>query len=176
MTQAISILIRLSRAGIGLAFAVLMAAVLIQVLGRSVFSDSPVWTEELTRFALLFLAAFGAGLSFRSGDLVNVDLICDGLPGAWPRRFRLISALATAVLSAVLLVPAWTYTSIGALQTSPALGWRMDLIHGSVLLLLVSLLVFSLLRAAEMVFGGSDGKPADAPEAEVGPESTEAAS
>ena len=176
MTHAISLLIRVSRAGIGLAFAVLMAAVLIQVLGRSVFSDSPVWTEELTRFALLFLAAFGAGLSFRSGDLVNVDLICDGLPGAWPRRLRLVSALATAVLCALLLVPAWTFTSIGALQTSPALGWRMDLIHGSVLVLVVSLFVFSLLRAAEMIVGGSDGKPADARDPEGQADPAEAAS
>ena len=154
-----SVIEQLCRYATGIAFAVLMAAVVIQVLGRSVFFDSPVWTEELTRFGLLFLVAFGAGLSYRSGDLINVDMVCESLPGAWPKRLRLVSALATAALCAMILVPAWTYTSIGALQTSPALLWRMDFIHVSILILLSLLLVFSALRVISMLIGKSDGRP-----------------
>ncbi|SON57446.1 TRAP-type C4-dicarboxylate transport system, small permease component [Hartmannibacter diazotrophicus] len=142
----------------GLAFVVLGAAVLVQVVGR-LLSASPVWTEELTRFALLYVAAFGAGLSYKSGDLVNVDLICESLPGRWPWRLRLFSATATAVLMAFLIMPAWKYTSIGAMQTSPALSWRMDFIHASVLVLLASLLLFSVLRVVAMIAGTSDGLP-----------------
>ena len=159
MDRAIAILTWTSRLATGIAFCVLMSAVVIQVLGRSVFADSPVWTEELTRFALLFLAAFGTGLSYRSGDLVNVDLVCESLPGAWPRRLRLVAAFATAVLCLFLLAPAWTYMSIGALQTSPALDWRMDFIHVSVLILIASLFVFSVSRLVAMLAGHSDGRP-----------------
>ncbi len=146
-----------SRVMTGIAFTVLIIAVLVQVVGRSLLADSPVWTEELTRFALLFLAAFGAGLSLRSGDLVNVDIICEGLPGRWPWRLRLFSAIVTAIFCASLLYPAWRYTSIGAMQTSPALSWRMDFIHVSVLVLLASLFVFASLRVFEMLTGRSDG-------------------
>ncbi|MCR4264629.1 TRAP transporter small permease [Nitratireductor sp. ZSWI3] len=153
MKQILGTVTWLSRLGTGAAFAVLILAVGMQVLGRSVLADSPVWTEELTRFALLFLAAFGAGLSYRSGDLVNVDLICESLPGRWPLRLRFVSALATAFLCILLLMPAWTFASIGALQTSPALGWRMTFIHGSILVLLVSLAVFSVLRAIGILIG-----------------------
>lgn len=158
MERLISFLTRISRLATGAAFAVLMAAVLIQIAGRLV-GDSPVWTEELTRYALLFLAAFGAGLSFRNGDLVNVDLFCESLPGEWPKRLRLISAAATALLCLILIGPAWKYTSIGVMQTSPALGWRMDFIHVSVLVLLASLAIFSLSRAIQILFGHSDGRP-----------------
>jgi TRAP-type transport system small permease protein len=150
---------KLSRALTGLSFMVLIGSVLVQVLGRSVFADSPVWTEELTRFALLFVAAFGAGLSYRSGDLVNVDLVCESLPGQWPSRLRFFSAVATAVLCGFLILPAWRFTSIGAMQTSPALSWRMDFIHVSVLVMMVSLFVFSALRAIRMLTGQSDGLP-----------------
>lgn len=159
MNHALDIIVRISRAATGAAFLVLIGAVLIQVLGRSVFSSSPVWTEELTRFALLFLAAFGTGLSFRSGDLVNVDIVSESLPGRWPWRLRLAGAVLTAAMCALLVVPAWKYTSIGALQTSPALGWRMDFIHVSVLVLILSLMVFSATRAVSMVLGQSDGLP-----------------
>lgn len=149
----------LSRIMTGLAFAVLIVSVLIQVFGRSVFSNSPIWTEELTRFALLFIAAFGAGLSYKSGDLVNVDVLCEALPGQWPRRLRMFSALATATLMLALILPAWKFTAIGAMQTSPALGWRMDYIHVSVLIMMVSLSLFPLLRFVEMLLGESDGLP-----------------
>jgi TRAP-type C4-dicarboxylate transport system permease small subunit len=144
---------------VGLSFGVLIVAVVIQVAGRSVFFDSPVWTEELARFALLYLAAFGVGLSYLRGDLVNVDMICESLPGRFPWLLRLISAVIIAVLSCALLGPAWKFTGIGAYQTSPALGWRMDYVHASVLLLLGSLLLFALLRIISMLSGISTGSP-----------------
>jgi TRAP-type C4-dicarboxylate transport system permease small subunit len=153
------VVMSVSRAIVGIAFLVLSGSVIIQVLGRTVLESSPVWTEELTRFALLYLAAFGAGLSYRTGDLVNVDIVCEALPGRWPRILRLVSAIATAALCAVLLYAAWRFTAIGAMQTSPALGWRMDFLHGSVLVLLLSLLLFSALRVVRMLTGASDGKP-----------------
>lgn len=156
---ALALIDRVGRVLTGAAFLVLIAAVVVQVLGRSVFLSSPVWTEELTRFALLYLAAFGAGLSYRTGDLVNVDLVCEALPGRWPWLLRLVSAVLTAGLCALLIAPAWTFTSIGVLQTSPALAWRMDFIHASMLVLLASLLVFSLARILAMLTGESDGLP-----------------
>lgn len=146
------------RSLVGVAFLVLIVAVLIQVLGRS-FGSSPVWTEELTRFALLYLAAFGVGLSLRSGDLVNVDVICEFLPGKWPRRLRLFSAAITSLLCLVLIVPAWKYTSIGVRQTSPAMGLRMDFVHASVMILLIILLAFAALRVVLMVWAGESGLP-----------------
>lgn len=151
------------RVAIGVAFAALIVSVTVQVIGRSILNDSPVWTEEATRFALLWLAALGAGLSYRSGDLVDVDIVREALPGRWPRVLRMLGALATMGLCLVLVPGAWLYTSIGARQTSPALGWRMDLIHASVLVLLVSLAVFALLRLALLASGADlPTGPADA--------------
>ncbi|MEP3278348.1 MAG: TRAP transporter small permease [Stappiaceae bacterium] len=158
MTRLETFFITLCRAGILLAFGALILSVLIQVLGRT-FGSSPVWTEELTRFALLYIAAFGAGLSLRSGDLVNVDIVCESLKGNWPWRLRLLSALCTAGLCTILILPAWQYVSIGRLQTSPAVEVRMDFVHASVLVLLFILLVFSLIRIIGMVLGSDQGLP-----------------
>lgn len=154
------------RIGTGTAFAVLIAAVLTQVVGRSIINDSPAWTEELTRYGLLWLVAFGTGLSFRTGDLVNVDIVSEALPGRWPWRFRLVSAVLTAVLCAALLWPAWFYTSIGVRQTSPVLKIRMDFIHASVLVLLAILFLFALFRIVGMLAGSDDGRPTASPELE----------
>ena len=158
MKRVENIVVAVCSTGVGLAFLVLIAAVLTQVLGRS-FGSSPVWTEELTRYAMLFMVAFGAGLAIRSGDLVNVDVVCEALPGQWPRRLRLVSALATFALCAFLIPAAWKYVSIGELQTSPALGVRMDYIHLSVLALLIVLAIFALMRVTAMIAFASSGLP-----------------
>lgn len=148
----------LAQVGAGLAFAILMGAVLIQVIGR-LSGLSPVWSEELTRYALLYMVAFGAGLAFRTGDLVNVDVISESLPGKLPWMLRLLGAVATAGLALYLLPHAWRYVAIGKMQTAPALGIRMDFVHLTVWLMLVGLALFAVLRVIGMLTGAEDGKP-----------------
>lgn len=158
MARIIQTVTLLARLGAGLSFAVLMAAVVVQVVGR-LTGSSPVWSEELTRYALLYMIAFGAGLSFRSGDLVNVDAISESLPGRLPWLLRLFAALCTAVLALYLLPHAWRYVAIGKMQTAPALGIRMDFVHFTVWLMLAGLAVFGLFRVLGMLSGAEDGKP-----------------
>ena len=158
MPRLIRLLSLLARIGAGLSFAVLIGAVLLQVGGR-LAGVSFVWTEELTRYALLYMIAFGAGLAFRTGDLVNVDAISEALPGRFPWVLRLFAALATAALALWLLPHAWRYVSIGRMQTAPALGIRMDLVHFTVWLMLAGLALFAALRVAGMLTGAEDGRP-----------------
>ena len=156
--RLIQIVVILARIGAGLAFAVLMAAVLIQVVGR-LSDSSPVWTEELTRYALLYMIAFGAGLAFRTGDLVNVDAISESLPGYLPWVLRLLAAMATGGLAIFLLPYAWKYVAIGKMQTAPAMGVRMDFVHLTVWIMLAGLALFAVLRVIGMLVGTDDGTP-----------------
>lgn len=165
--RIIQALVVLARIGAGAAFLVLIAAVLIQVVTRTL-GNSPVWTEELTRFSLLYLVAFGAGLAFRSGDMVNVDVVCEHLPGRAPWLLRLVSAAATGGLALYLIPASLKYTSIGKMQTSPALGMQMTWAHVTITLMLALLAVFAVLRVVGMLTGAEDGKPEKAIEAPEG--------
>jgi len=107
------------------------------------------------------MAACGVGLSFRNGELVNVEIICDLLPLPVQRALMFISAALTAGFCLLLLSPAWMFVSIGALQTSPALGVRMDFIHATVFILLAVLCLFAVLRIIRIIVGVSDGKAED---------------
>ncbi|MFD1342430.1 TRAP transporter small permease [Litorisediminicola beolgyonensis] len=158
MARIIEGLTMVARIGAGLAFAILMAAVLVQVVGR-LTGSSPVWTEELTRYALLYMIAFGAGLALRTGDLVNVDVFSEALPGRLPWILRLFSAAATAGLALFLLPHAWKYVAIGKMQTAPALGVRMDVVHATVWLMLAGLAVFAIVRILGMLTGVENGLP-----------------
>lgn len=159
MTRAFNGLEGLCRLLILAAFLVLAGSVLLQVFARTFLSSAPVWTEELTRFCLIYIGALGAGLALRSGDMVNVDLLCESLPGRWPWVLRLVCAALTAGFAVLLMSAAWDYTAIGQRQTAASLGVRMDFIHASMLVLLVTLALWALMRIYEMLTGRHDGLP-----------------
>lgn len=159
LVKIINVVRGILRFGVGLAFAVLIVAVVTQVLMRSLGSGSPVWTEELSRYALLYVAGFGAALSLWTGDLVNVDLFSERLPWKLPWFLRFVCAFAILVFCVLLIPSAWFFTKIGALQTSPTMGIPMSYVHGSMLVLLVCLAIAALLRALGMLTGTLDGKP-----------------
>lgn len=164
MTRLISLLTAIARIATGLCFGAIIVAVVLQLLGRSGVIPTVIWTEELTRFSLLWLVACGAGLALRSGDLVNVDLICEALPKRGPWILRLVAAVVTAVFGLMLVPSAWLYTSIGARQTAPALGIKMDWIHASAMVALLLLGIFAALRVIAMLTGDEDGLPHRGPE------------
>ncbi|GAA4228833.1 TRAP transporter small permease [Sagittula sp. NFXS13] len=159
MQRIIQVLTGLARIATGLSFGVIIIAVLVQLAGRSGLMTSVVWSEELTRFALLYLTAFGVGLSYRSGNLVNVDILSEALPGRLPWILRLICAVITCGFGLALISATWFYVSIGARQTAPSLGVRMDWIHASVLVAVILLSLFAAFRVIGMLTGTEDGTP-----------------
>ena len=145
------------RAAAGLAFLGLIVVVTIQILTRTFALPSPIWTEELSRYLLLYMTAFGVGLSLVTGELVNVDMVQEAVSEKAAWWMRLLAAATTVALSAAMIYPAWRFTQIGALQRSPSLRWSMDYIHASVLVLAVLLFLFALLRVIGMMVGTDDG-------------------
>lgn len=149
--RVFALLARALRFLTGCAFAVLIGAVLLQVVTRVALPASPVWTEELSRFALLHLVALGAGLALRAGELVNVDLVIAALPAGARRRLEVFVMLGIVVFAVLLMSPALEFVEIGAFQTSPALAWPMTWIHLSVFIVPVSLTLFALERLMTLI-------------------------
>jgi TRAP-type C4-dicarboxylate transport system permease small subunit len=143
---------RALRVAVMLAFAALLLAVLLQVSARLAPGvQSPIWTEEFSRFCLIFAAALGAGLALRSGELVGVDIITANLPVRGKLVFEFLTMLTIVAFSAVLIAPAWDYVDIGSLQTSPALQWNMFYVHMAVLIAPITLALAAIERALRIV-------------------------
>lgn len=154
-----STLIWICRLAVGLGFAALIAVVSIQIATRTFGFPSPIWTEELSRYLLLYIVAFGVGLSFVTGEFVNVDLLQEAMSERVAWWMRLASAGVTALLSGVMIWPAWRFTVIGSMQSSPSLRVSMDFIHASVLALSILLCAFAVLRIIGMLAGTDSGRP-----------------
>lgn len=149
----------LCRTAIGAAFFALIAVVMLQVTARTFGLSSPVWTEELSRYLLLYMTAFGIGIALTTGDLVNVDLLQEVVPerAAWWMRFA--AAIGAGLMGLVMIEPAWRFTMIGNFQLSPALRVPMSWAHASVCLLGVMLFLFATLRVIGMLSGTETGRP-----------------
>ncbi|SMF51985.1 TRAP-type C4-dicarboxylate transport system, small permease component [Tistlia consotensis] len=160
MVPLLRLIVALSRAVVLAAFAVIVGAVAIQIVARSFLPHSPVWTEELTRFALLYLAAAGAGLALRSRDLVDVDIAVAALPPRGRRAMRILACLATLLLAVAMFGPSLDFTAIGTFQTSPTLGWPMSLVHVVTTIAAGSLGLFALAEIAELLLAPHADVPA----------------
>jgi len=148
-----------SRTAVGVFFFTLIVVVSIQIVTRTFDLYSPVWTEELTRYLLLYMTAFGIGLSLVSGELVNVDMLQEAVNERCAWWMRLFAHAATVALAAAMIAPAWRFTRIGAFQRSPSLQWPMDIIHASVFFLAILLFLFAMLRVIGMLTGSENGRP-----------------
>lgn len=154
MAPMLSLLGRLHavlRVVVGACFTVLLLAVFLQVVSRLTLPNPPVWTEELSRFSLIFCAALGVGLALRSGELVGVDVITAALPSGARRVVDTASCLVMIGFSALLLAPAWEFVDIGSLQSSPALGWNMFWVHMAVLIAPVALALAAIERLLDLL-------------------------
>jgi TRAP-type C4-dicarboxylate transport system permease small subunit len=138
---------------VGLVFALLLCAVMVQVVSRLGLPNPPVWTEEFSRFCLLFCAAFGIGLALRSGELVGVDLLTMMLPAGGKRVMEALSCLVMVGFGVLLVPPSWAFVDIGSLQTSPALQWNMFWVHLCVLIAPLALVLAAIERLLRVVAG-----------------------
>jgi TRAP-type transport system small permease protein len=130
----------------GLLFAALMTAVMVQVVTRLALPKPPVWTEEFSRFMLILIAAVGAGLALRSGELVGVDLLTGGLSAKGRAIADGLAMLIVMVFCIMLIPPGLDFVDIGSIQTSPALTWNMFWMHLAVIIAPVTLGVACLER------------------------------
>ncbi|MCC7281729.1 MAG: TRAP transporter small permease [Acetobacteraceae bacterium] len=153
IVNLLGVLHRVLRLLVGAIFAVLLGAVLLQVVSRLMLPNPPVWTEELSRFCLLFCAALGIGLALRSGELVGVDLLTMMLPRAGKTVVEVLSCLVMIGFSLLLLEPSLAFVDIGSLQTSPALEWNMFWVHMSVLFAPIALIAASAERILRVLSG-----------------------
>jgi TRAP-type C4-dicarboxylate transport system permease small subunit len=134
-------------------FAGLIAVVLLQVVARMFLPRSPHWTEEASRFLMLYMVAFAAGVAARDRAYVNVDVFINFIHGR-PRAFvQLLIDIAVTVLMVATTWYGWKNAAVGSIQTSASLGIPMNWIYGSMVLHAGSVLLYTVALIFEDIKG-----------------------
>lgn len=100
-------------------------SILLGVFFRYFLNDALIWTEELSRYAMIWLSFLGASLAFRRGGHIAVQF---GLERMSPRirsAVIFIGCLAVIFMLCVLAWKGWEMTNRVARQRSPAMSLSM---------------------------------------------------
>jgi TRAP-type C4-dicarboxylate transport system permease small subunit len=170
-----SYLLRIGR-GIGiLAVALMVVAILVQVVFRYVFNNALPWPDEAARFCMLWMTGLMAPTAFRRGGFVAIDMLIYALP----RMLGSLLSLLLLLISLTVLVVAvqigyGEVTGFGGRFATASLyvpgnltltewirvprSWMMlSLLVGVTLLILVNLEL--ILRSLITLFGGAERLP-----------------
>lgn len=112
---------------VGLLIAI-TAVVLLQVVGRYVLTNPFIWTEEVTRLLLIWLAYLAGAAVTRNGLHIAVDMFLRALPS---RRRVVVSGLGECVTAASFAWLVWLGQELAfQLGTMPlaATRWPMAVI------------------------------------------------
>lgn len=82
---------------------VMVVAAFLQVVSRYVLNSPIGWTEELSRFAAVWMTFIGASVALRQGELVALEFLTSRLTGL-SKRVALVLAHGCAIFFTVVLI------------------------------------------------------------------------
>jgi TRAP-type C4-dicarboxylate transport system permease small subunit len=143
--------------------ALLMAALTLTVLWQvtsrlanriSVAMDWPIWvrpatwTEELASFLLSWTALLGAAYALRRGEHIGLDLLYKGFDARWKRVADAATRAAVALFALAMIIggTGLVAATLELDQRTPALGWPMGWVYGSVPLAGALMFLFAIER------------------------------
>lgn len=142
----------------GIALAGMVLSVFIGVLARFVFTHTSLrisvpWTEEVSRYLMIWTVFIGAGIACRHGKLIGVEFVVSALPAPVGRSLKYLSLLLCGVFYALLCFVGWQWVKFGNSQTSPVLEVPMltinlAMVAGAVLMALNTLTLVLAARAS----------------------------
>lgn len=132
-------IIEIEKSVAGAFFAAVMLSIFLQVLTRLLprfFGDWAIvslpWTEELSRFAFVWLLMLGASVGLYRQEHFALTLLTDVLPRVAQRWAELLVYLLELVFIGFLIWYGYAMSEMVWGQISPALGLRYAYVYSSV--------------------------------------------
>lgn len=114
-----------------LCVAIMVVAVVLQVIWRYFLGNPIIWAEELARYALVWMTFIGAAVALRAGQLACMDLVVNLFPVKIKRAIITVANLASFIL--LLLMLYYSVILVGepsvVAQRSPAMRIIMSYIY-----------------------------------------------
>lgn len=135
------------------------------VVLRYAFNESILVSEEVSRWAFVWLTFLGAVILLRERGHMNVDLALRVLPQWGERGCLILSQLLMLACSGLFLWGSWQQVQINLNVPSPVTGWSMGLFYGAGVFFGLSACLIHLYEIVRLAKGGELPRPA--PDAEL---------
>ena len=126
MRKLIDVYYRFLQVLLTLLIAVLIVPVAMQILSRYTgIIPRYIWTEEIARFAFIWIIMIGAAIAVRDGTHFDVDLLPEPNSRRWWLASRLVVNLAIGLTAIIFLVWGYDFAILGSRQQSEIAGLPM---------------------------------------------------
>lgn len=134
------------------ALVLLVVTVTWQVFSRYVLNDPSSWTDELSRYTMVWLGLLGASYLFGAKGHLAITLLETHLHGKWNTLLQLlINALSLAFVSLAMLKGGWALMSKTTQQLSPALQLPMSYVYAILPISAIIIIVYLLLNTLDLL-------------------------
>lgn len=113
-------------------FTGMVVLVFAQVYTRFLTNHSLTWSEELSRFLMIWMVFLASYLAFKQKSHIMVDNLVKALPGSWAKAVQVAANLAMVFFLVVLLWGAYAVLPTTALQKSPANNIVMAYVYAAI--------------------------------------------
>ena len=120
----------------GLALATMTALIFLQVLVRFVFAKlhiqfSVPWTEELSRYLMIWAVFVGAALIARRADALAVEALVLAVPPSVGRAIKFSAHALALVFYGCIFMLGLDWMEFGRSESAPVLGIEMAWVYAS---------------------------------------------
>lgn len=122
-------------------FAVMVAAIFLQVIMRAVFNDPLSWSEELGKFIFVWISWFGISIGERKNEHIRITMVLDKFSEKWQKILEivanlcLIAILVVTLYYGVLLVFSQSHVHYAGIKISVSWGY-LSVVLGCTFMLL----------------------------------------
>jgi TRAP-type C4-dicarboxylate transport system permease small subunit len=121
---------------VGIALAAMTLLIFVQVLVRFVFAKlniqfSVPWTEELSRYLMIWAIFIGAAIVARRADALAVEALVQAVPAVAGRAIKFAAHLMALAFYACIFYVGLQWAEFGRSETAPVLGVPMLWVYSS---------------------------------------------
>ncbi|GAC30288.1 TRAP transporter small permease [Brumicola pallidula] len=109
----------------GFLLALMVVMILAQVVFRYVLNDSLTWTEELSKFAMVWIACLVSPWAYREHLNVSIEMFHDALPVLPKRIAEIIITILIMLISAIFFVQSISFVAGGMTITAASVQVKL---------------------------------------------------
>ncbi len=137
---------------------VMVIVVFLQVVFRFVLHSSLPWSEELSRYILVWLSFLGAAIGVRRGSHIGVEVLVSLFPKTLKVTATLFVHAVSIVFFTLIIFYGYRILAIVSRQLSPAMEWPMSIPYSAICVGGVLMLLYAMEHVID-IFAGKERNP-----------------
>ena len=117
---------------LALMLGVMSILIILQVISRFVINLPLTWSEELSRYLMIYIVFLGASLAMRHNKLISIELLPETLTGNKRKLVIILVMIISIIFFAILFLQGIDMLPLVQMQSSPGLQLSMAIPYASI--------------------------------------------